>query len=238
VILGGVMLISALLALMRGFTREVLSLVAWLAAAIAAYLAIKSPPLLELANQYIQPEIVAKIALAGVAFLIVLVIVSLISVKLADFVLDSAAGAFDRSLGLVYGLARGLVLVVIAYLFYGWLTPVDRQEEWIKNARSLPLITATGDIIRSFMPPDIAATLNNSGIISNPPPANNSGAGTTTGDGGVKPAEATGDATQEPGYTKSQTQGLDQLLQGSQGTTEPPAEGEQPAFGGQGNQNP
>jgi membrane protein required for colicin V production len=246
IILAGIMIISGLLALMRGFTREVLSLVAWLAAAIAAYLALKSPQLLELANKYIQPEIVAKIALAGVVFLIVLVIVSLISVKLADFVLDSAAGAFDRSLGLVYGLARGLVLVVVAYLFYGWLTPADRQEDWIKNARSLPLIKSTGDIILSFVPPDIEQMLKNSSIIGNQAPIANTGTGTTTttGDSGTKPAQTTGDqpagdATQDPGYQKSQTQGLDQLIQGSQGTTTdpPPADGEQPAFGGQGNQN-
>ena len=51
-----------------------------------------------------------------------------------------AAGAFDRTLGFIYGLARGLVLVAIAYLFYGWLLPLDRQDDWVKNARSLPMI--------------------------------------------------------------------------------------------------
>jgi membrane protein required for colicin V production len=240
IILAGIMLISGLLALMRGFTREVLSLLAWLAAAIAAYLAHKSPPLQELANQYIQPEIVAKITVAGVAFLVVLVVVSLISVKLADFVLDSAAGAFDRTLGFAYGLARGLVLVVIAYLFYGWLTPPDRQEEWIKSARSLPLIKGTGDIILSFVPPDIAEMLSNTAILGNQPPTTNATDGTANGTGDTKPAQTTGEqpAAGESGYQKSQTQGLDQLIQGTEGTSEqPPAEGEQPAFGGQGNQN-
>jgi membrane protein required for colicin V production len=246
IILAGIMIISGMLALMRGFTREVLSLVAWLAAAIAAYFALKSPQLLELASKYVQPEIVAKITVAGVAFLLVLVIVSLISVKLADFVLDSAAGAFDRTLGFVYGLARGLVLVVIAYLFYGWLTPLDRQEGWIKDARSLPIIKGTGEIILSFVPPDIAEMLSNAAIIGSQPDTSNTGGGgtsTTTGEGETKPSQATGDppagdAQQDPGYQKSQTQGLDQLLQGTQGTTDPPpADGEQPAFGGQGNQN-
>jgi membrane protein required for colicin V production len=240
IVLAGIMIISGMLALMRGFTREVLSLVAWLAAAIAAYLALKSPQLLELANKYIQPEIVAKITVAGVAFLLVLVIVSLVSVKLADFVLDSAVGAFDRSLGFVYGLARGLVLVVVAYLFYSWLTPADRQEDWIKNARSLPLIKGTSDVILSFVPPDIAEMLKNATIMGGQP--DKTGAAPATGTGSP-PARTTSDqpapdVQPDPGYKKSQTQGLDQLIQGTEGSKDqPPADGEQPAFGGQGNQN-
>ena len=98
-ILAGIMLVSGLLALMRGFTREVLSLIAWGAAAVAAYFAIHSPELVAYASKYLQPEIVAKIAVGAAVFLIVLIIVSLISVKLSDAVVDSAAGAFDRTLG-------------------------------------------------------------------------------------------------------------------------------------------
>ena len=64
-ILVAIMLVSGLLALMRGFTREVLSLVAWGCAAAAAFFAIHSQSLLDLANQYIKPEIAAKIAVAG-----------------------------------------------------------------------------------------------------------------------------------------------------------------------------
>ena len=81
-ILIGIMIISGLLALMRGFTREVLSLVAWGVAALAALGSILSPELLGIAQQYLQPEIVAKIALAGGVFLIVLIIMSLISVRI------------------------------------------------------------------------------------------------------------------------------------------------------------
>jgi membrane protein required for colicin V production len=228
-ILIGIMLISALLAMMRGFTREVLSLLAWGAAAVAAFFAIRSETLVNLAKQYLEPEIVAKIAVAGGVFLVVLVIVSLISVKIADFVLDSAAGAFDRSLGFVYGLARGLVLVAIAYLFYGWLMPVERQEDWVKNAQTLPYIKSTGELILSFVPPDIAETLTNTAILGNPE-------GQTT-----KPADP-GSAADQPegseGYKKTETNGLDQLIQGTQGAQQP-AEGtkQQPAFGSESNPN-
>ena len=239
-ILAGIMLISGLLALMRGFTREVLSLIAWGAAAVAAYFAIHSPELVGFAGQYLQPDIVAKIAVGGTVFLIVLIIVSLVSVKLSDVVVDSAAGAFDRTLGFFYGLGRGLVLVVIAYLFYGWLIPFDRQEDWVKNARSLPVIQSVGEVILSLVPPDIAETLTNSSILANQPPAaqqqQQQPPAAQTGSG-----DTTTPAPDEEGYKKNESQGLDQLIQGTQGqqqqSSPPPDNQEQPDFGGQSNPN-
>ena len=146
-ILIGIMIISGLLALMRGFTREVLSLLAWGIAGIAALGAVLSPQLNQLAGQYLQPDVVAKIALGGGVFLIVLIIMSLISVRVADWVLDSAAGAFDRTMGFAYGLARGLLLVAIAYLFYVWLVPEQKQEDWIRNARLLPVVKEVSTVV-------------------------------------------------------------------------------------------
>jgi membrane protein required for colicin V production len=233
-ILAGIMIISGLLALMRGFTREVLSLIAWGAAAVAAYLAIHARELVGFASQYLQPEIVAKIAVGGAVFLVVLIVVSLISVKLSDVVVDSAAGAFDRTLGFFYGLARGLVLVVIAYLFYGWLIPFDRQEEWVKNARSLPIIQSVGAVILDLVPPDIAETLTNSSILTNQTPVQQPPAVQTGGETQATPSDA-------EGYKKNESQDLDQLIQGTQGNqnqnTPPPDNQEQPDFGGQTNPN-
>jgi membrane protein required for colicin V production len=203
-ILAGIMLISGLLALMRGFTREVLSLVAWAAAALAAYLAIQQPKLLDFAMQYFDKELFAKIAVGAAAFIVILIIVSLISVKVSDMVVDSAAGVFDRSLGFLYGLARGLVLVAIAYLFYGWLNPVEKQADWVRNARSLPILKEIGGALLSFMPQDIADTLQNTALMGNPEQP--------------KPPQPG-----EPGYQSTDQQGLDNLTQG--------IDKQQPGFG-------
>ena len=209
-ILIGIMLISGLLALMRGFTREVLSLVAWGLAALAAYFAIKQQPLIDLVLPYVEKPVLAQVTVAAVTFLVVLIVISVISVKISDYVVDSSAGAFDRTLGFIYGLARGFVLVAIAYLFYGWLLPLEKQDDWVKNARSLPYIRQAGEILLSFMPPDIAETLNNTALMNdqaNPPNPD------------------------EPGYQNNEAQGLDNLIQGTgvNPPEEPPA-GE-PAFG-------
>jgi membrane protein required for colicin V production len=210
-ILLAIMLISGLLALMRGFTREVLSLVAWAAAAVAAYFAIKQPGLVEFAKTnipYLDKDILAQIGVGAAAFLVVLIVVSVISVKISDFVVDSAAGSFDRTLGFIFGVARGFVFAAIAYLFYGWLLPYDKQDAWVRNAYSLPMIKSGGEWLLTFMPPDIADTLNNTALLKNQDAA----------PAGEAPAEPP-----ESGYKSNDNQGLENLIQGTGGAEQPPA---------------
>jgi membrane protein required for colicin V production len=205
-ILLGIMLVSGVLALSRGFTREVLSLLAWGAAAVATYFAIQQQQLLDLVTPYVDKPILAQIAVGAVAFIIVLILASIISVKISDRVVDSAVGAFDRTLGLIYGLARGLVLVAIAYLFYGWLQPPEKQEDWIRNAQSLPMVQAVSDGLISVIArisPDTAQNLTKS---------------TLTNPEGAVVAPAPG----ETGYSNGQTQGLENLVDGQ---TQQPAAG-------------
>ena len=212
-ILIGIMLLSGLLALARGFTREVLSLVAWGVAAVAAYFAIKQPALVEFAMKnlpYLEKEVLAQIAVGAAAFVVVLIIVSIISVKISDYVVDSAAGGFDRTLGFVFGLARGFIFVAIAYLFYGWLLPFDKQEPWVRSAASLPLIKSTGETLLAFMPPEIADTLSNTALLKNP----------------AQPDQSQQPEQPEGGYKSNENQGLENLIQGTGGDNQ-----QQPAFG-------
>lgn len=212
-VLFSIMAISGILALARGFTREVLSLVAWGAGAAAAYFAIKQQKLLDIVMPYAGKPIIATIAVGAIAFIVVMIVVSVISVKISDRVVDSRVGAFDRTLGFLYGLARGLVLVSIAYLFYGWLTPSDRQEDWVRKAQTLPIISKVSDALLRFVPPDIADTLSKSAQISNPQ-------GPVT-----KPADAGTDVT------AGQAKGLDNLIEGT-------AKKDEPAFGQDGTKAP
>ena len=144
---GGLMIISGLLALMRGFTREFTSLIAWGAAAAAAAVAFFTPELTQQAQVYIPQEWLAKAAVAGAVFIVVLIILSLISIRFTDWLLDSSPGAFDRTLGFFFGLVRGLALVIIAYAFYIFFMPEPKRFDGVREARVLPqlenlLITA------------------------------------------------------------------------------------------------
>jgi membrane protein required for colicin V production len=148
----GVVLISALLSMLRGFTREVLAIASWALAALAAlYL---HPYALPYVKQYIQKDAIALGVAAGGVFLLTLILVSLITVKLSDVILDSKIGALDRSLGFIFGAVRGFLLAVIAFLFFNWLVPDKSQPEWVKAAKTKPILQATGDQIMAMLPDD------------------------------------------------------------------------------------
>lgn len=155
VFLAMIMLLSGFLAMLRGLTREVLSIMSWAAAAVATLYFL--PKYQDVAVQYIQPELLAQAVLGAGIFLVTLIVVSLITSRISDRVLDSRVGALDRTLGFVFGLARGLVLVVIAYLFFTWLVP--EEPTWIREARSLPIIKQTGDAIISLLPEDPSSAI-------------------------------------------------------------------------------
>jgi len=153
IILIGVMLISALLAMIRGFVREILSIAAWLiAAAVTLYSFTK---LLPLAKTYFNNDIVAYAVVLGGTFLGTLLVVSVITVRFSDMVLDSRVGALDRTMGFLFGLARGLIIVVIAFLFFAWLVPAGKQPDGVRNAKSRVVLENTGEWLQALLPQDM-----------------------------------------------------------------------------------
>jgi membrane protein required for colicin V production len=157
VVLIVVMLISGLLAMVRGFMREILSIIAWILAAGATLYAYSK--LLPLAKQYFNNDIVAAVAVIGGVFLLTLLIVSILTVRISDMVLDSRVGALDRTLGFLFGLARGLVIVVVAFMFFNWLVPDRSQPEWVRAAKSKVVLTGTGQWLMSMLPEDPESTI-------------------------------------------------------------------------------
>ena len=113
-VLLGVMLISGLLALVRGFMREILSIAAWGAAALVTLYAFAK--LLPTAKTYFSNETVAAVVVVAGTFIATLVIVSIITVRISDMILDSRIGALDRTLGFLFGLGRGLLKIGRAHV--------------------------------------------------------------------------------------------------------------------------
>jgi membrane protein required for colicin V production len=152
-----VMLLSALLAMVRGFMREILSIAAWGAAALATlYFFNKLTPY---AQSYFNNDIVAKAVVIVGVFLGTLLIVSVITVRVSDMILDSRIGALDRTLGFLFGLGRGLIIVVVAFLFFDWLVPQKSQPVWVSGAKSKVVLQATGDWLKGLLPDDPESTI-------------------------------------------------------------------------------
>src|SRR5690606_2101277 len=124
-----VLVISGLLAFARGFIREVLSIGAWVGAAAAT---IYGFPLVKpLVSDYIPNELFANVVTGVVIFIVTLGLLAALSHVLSRNVRDSALGAVDRSLGLLFGLVRGAVLVCVAWLIFAFLTTPEDRPDWI-----------------------------------------------------------------------------------------------------------
>ena len=152
-----VMLVSGLLALIRGFMREILSIAAWGIAALATLYSYSR--VLPTVKQYFASDTVATAVTVVGIFLLTLLVVSILTVRISDLILDSRVGALDRTLGFLFGLGRGLLIVVVAYLFFDWLVPDRSQPEWVRDAKSKVLIKSTGDWLKSMLPDDPESTI-------------------------------------------------------------------------------
>jgi membrane protein required for colicin V production len=152
-----VMLISGLLAMIRGFMREVLSIGAWIIAALVTLYGYSR--LLPVAKSYFNSDMVAAGATVAGIFLITLLIVSVITVRISDMILDSRVGALDRTLGFLFGLGRGLIIVVVAFLFFAWLVPDRSQPQWVRDAKSRVVLQSTGQWLISMLPDDPEKTI-------------------------------------------------------------------------------
>jgi membrane protein required for colicin V production len=128
-----------------------LSVASWVAAAAAAYFFY--PTVVPFIKPHIgNPKLAMGVA-AAIVFLIALIVVTVITMKLADFIIDSRVGALDRTLGFLYGAARGILVVAVALLFFNWLIG-DNPPNWVTHAKSRPLLDGIGQKLESILPAD------------------------------------------------------------------------------------
>jgi membrane protein required for colicin V production len=131
----GFLLISGLLAFVRGFVREVLGVAAWAGAVAIAFFSL--PTMRGVVRNWIpQPEWVDPASFI-VVFIISLIILTLIARTIGGFVRRSALGGVDRTLGLLFGLARGAAVIIVAYMIGQMVYPIERWPDVVLNARTL-----------------------------------------------------------------------------------------------------
>ena len=149
-ILIAIVLISAGLSMARGFIREVLSILSWVVAGLATFFLYDD--LLPYIFSSIQNEFIATGISITIIFLVTLFVVSYITHKISDFLLDSRVGTLDRSAGFIFGAARGFLLMVAAMLLFNLFVVGPQQPAWISNAKSKPILDSVGGSIKKLMP--------------------------------------------------------------------------------------
>lgn len=150
-----ILVISGILAYIRGFVREVLSVAAWVGAAFVTLYGFKH--LQPVTQDYIANPMVADLVTGGVLFIGSLIVFSVLATTLSRSVRESAASGFDRSLGFAFGVLRGVVLVCLLYLSAAWFWQ-NNLPKAITEARTFPLIDGSTQVLLSMVPDETRET--------------------------------------------------------------------------------
>ncbi len=145
-----ILLISTVLAFLRGFTREVLSIANWV---LSAYAALALGPYIgSLVIPYVGNQTIAVIIGYVIIFIAVMVIASLLISRLANSLQSSSIGALDRTLGIVFGALRGFVIACLGYLLLVLIVPQGEEPDWLTQARSYPAIQTGSAALLATIP--------------------------------------------------------------------------------------
>jgi membrane protein required for colicin V production len=145
-----VIALSAIFAFARGFVREALSIIAWIgAAAITLY---GFDGVYAIAVRFVTTPLLADLIAGAGLFVISLIVLTIITGYVARFADSGVLSPINRTLGLIFGLARGLVLVCLAYLVVDVSLPQNDRPPWIKEAKSERFLAKGADLLRTALP--------------------------------------------------------------------------------------
>lgn len=152
----GLLLISAIVGFARGAAREIAAMVALLGAAAATLFGLRAAT--HVAARVVHPHWLAAGAAAVVVFGVVYLALRLGGAALARRIHGTdVLGALDRTVGLLIGLVRGLVVLGALFLMFNAATPADLQPKWITGARTWPLASDMGRAIEALAPKGLDA---------------------------------------------------------------------------------
>src|ERR1700722_2125165 len=195
IIVIAVVALSALIAFLRGFVREVLTIGSWLGASLVTLYGF--PLLQPKFEQWISSKLAADIVCGISLFLGSLIIFSILSHMVARFVRGSALTAVDRSLGLLFGLVRGAILVSLAYMLIFALDP-----NILRGARTTPMMARGAEMLRDMAPKELANDLPADLHLPPAPPPD---------------SDPKHDATAKPIYNQKQNDAMQRLIDATSG---------------------
>jgi len=148
----GIILISVLISIVRGFVKEVFSLASWI---LAFWVALLFYPHLAtlLADYVVTPSIRSFVAFASL-FVVTLILGALVNHLISTVVKKTGLSGTDRMLGIFFGIIRGVAIVTLLVLAAG-ATPMP-QDDWWQNALLLEHFEKLAVWLQAFLPSDIA----------------------------------------------------------------------------------
>jgi len=153
-----VIIVSAILAYSRGFVREAMAIIGWVAAAVLAFVfAPRAEPLVReipVVGDYLKDSCELSIIAAFAAvFAVALVVVSVFTPLFSSIVQRSALGGLDQGLGFFFGVLRGILLVTVALVVYDRVV-VNDAVPVVDNSRTVKIFESARDTINNQIPDD------------------------------------------------------------------------------------
>ena len=198
-----VLAVSAIVGFVRGATRELVAVVAFILAVFVAVFALRFTAPMAL-------EIVPAVWLAKVIALLVGFVASYILLRVAGSAMTRrihdvpALGTFDRTIGLGFGLIRALVILGLFNLFFHAITPPDRTPLWVTEARTYPLTAACARMLTAIAPKGFAVADRVAPAISK-----------AVKEGVETPPQTDDDKATDRGYSPAARKSLDDLVERS-----------------------
>ncbi len=147
----GLLAISAAVGFARGAAREVAALFALVAASMLAIFGL--PLFAPMVREVVRPDWLGTVAALILVFVVAYIALRLMGAGVARKIQQTdLLGALDRSVGLLIGLARGLLVLGALYLMFNAATPQDLQPRWIHEARTWPLARTMGEMLKGLAP--------------------------------------------------------------------------------------
>ena len=144
-------LISALFAFFRGFSLELLSISVWIISFFVSYA--YGNNLINFFNKIINNILISTAISYVVVFLIIFVIFSFLTRKFSVFIKDSYVGLNDKSLGFIFGILRGYIIVGLCFFLFDYFYKGKRLK-FIDNSKIIPVIKITNNEIFRFLKVD------------------------------------------------------------------------------------
>lgn len=141
-----ILVLSSLISIKRGFVKEALSLATWILAVIIALLFSDRLAVL-LADSITTPSVREVVAFA-ILFITTLLVGAMVNYLISELVRITGLSGTDRVLGMIFGLARGFIIVMALLIFLPSLVPVE-QDSWWHESRLIPHFLSFEDWARS-----------------------------------------------------------------------------------------
>ncbi len=145
-----ILAVSALFAFGKGFVTEVLSLAAWAGAILVTLYGLAWAA--GYGREYISPEPLADMITAAVLFFASLVLFKLLGSFIGDRVRMGPIGFLDRSLGALFGLIRGILIVSAGYLLLNVFLSEKRQPDWVQEAKLIRFVSYGAEMLSEIVP--------------------------------------------------------------------------------------